>query len=44
MIESDVAAASPSPAMVIELARGMRVSIFATATPVVVTAALKALR
>ena len=44
MIESDVAAASPSPAMVIELARGMRVSIFATATSAVVTAALKALR
>ena len=44
MIEGDVAAASTSPVIVVELARGMRVSIFATATPAVVAAALKALR
>ena len=33
-----------SPAMVIDLARGQRVSIFASASPAIVTAALKALR
>jgi len=33
-----------SPAMVIDLARGQRVSIFASASPATVTAALKALR
>ncbi len=44
LVESDVAPVSTSPAIVVDLARGMRVSIFATATPAVVAAALKALR
>ena len=33
-----------APAIVIDLARGRRVSIFASASPVLVGAALKALR
>lgn len=45
MIDDDVAArASTSPAIVVDLARGRRVSIFATASPAVVAAALKVLR
>jgi transposase len=45
MIE-DAGGARPGihPAMVIDLARGKRVSIFASASPAIVAAALKALR
>lgn len=45
MIEDD-GAAHPSlqPAIVIDLARGKRISIFASASPAVVASALKALR
>jgi len=38
------ACADLSPAMVIDLARGRRVSIFPSASPAAITAALKALR
>ena len=45
MIEDDVAArVSTLPAIVVDLARGRRISIFATASPSVVAAALKVLR
>lgn len=45
MIEEDGAArASTSLAIVVDLARGRRVSIFASASPAIVAAALKVLR
>ncbi|EZP83428.1 MULTISPECIES: IS66-like element accessory protein TnpA [Sphingomonadaceae] len=45
MIEDlDVAPSELQPAIVIDLARGKRISIFASASPVLVAAALKALR
>lgn len=39
-----VASAAEHPAMIIDLARGKRVSIFAAASPALLAAALKALR
>ena len=39
-----IAGPGPSPAIVIDLARGKRISIFGSASPAVVAAALKALR
>ena len=39
-----VALSELQPAIVIDLARGQRISIFASASPVLVAAALKALR
>lgn len=42
--DGDATHAECTPAMVIELARGRRVSIFASASPALVGAALKALR
>ena len=45
MIEdAGVAPSGPQPAIVIDLARGKRISIFASASPALVAAALKALR
>ncbi len=45
MVEGEgTATAAVQPAMVVDLARGKRVSIFAAASPGQVTAALKALR
>ena len=44
MIGDEATRASTSPAIVVDLARGRRVSIFATASPAVVAAALKVLR
>lgn len=45
MIEDvDVASSNLQPAIVIDLARGKRISIFATASPALVASALKALR
>ena len=46
VVVEDDGAARPSmhPAMIIDLARGKRVSIFASAPPALVAAALKALR
>lgn len=45
MIEDEGAArARTSPAIVVDLVRGRRVSIFASASPAIVAAALKALR
>ncbi len=45
MIEvADVAPSSLQPAIVIDLARGKRISIFASAPPALVASALKALR
>lgn len=45
MIEdADVASAGLQPAMVIDLARGKRISIFSSASPALVASALKALR
>jgi Transposase and inactivated derivatives len=45
MIEDGAAASSSAvPAIVVDLARGRRVSIFASASPAQVTAVLKALR
>lgn len=42
--DADVAGAAEHPAMIIELPRGKRLSIFAAASPRLVAAALKALR
>lgn len=46
LIDGDAAAANTieQPAMIIDLPRGKRVSVFAAASPALVTAALKALR
>ena len=45
MIEDvDVAPSGQQPAIVIDLARGKRISIFASASPALVASALKALR
>lgn len=46
MMIEDVEAANPGlqPAIVIDLARGKRISIFASASPALVASALKALR
>lgn len=45
MIEDvDVARSGQQPAIVIDLARGKRISIFASASPALVASALKALR
>ncbi len=45
MIEDEGAARpSTSPAIVVDLVRGRRISIFASASPAIVAAALKALR
>lgn len=45
MIEDvDVASSGLQPAIVIDLARGKRISIFASASPALVASALKALR
>ena len=44
VVEDASSGGSGSPAMVIDLARGKRISIFAAASPAVLAAALKALR
>lgn len=45
MIEDvDVAPSGVQPAIIIDLARGKRISIFASASPALVASALKALR
>ena len=44
VVDDSVAALIGSPAIIVELARGSRVSIFASAPPALAAAALKALR
>lgn len=44
LVQGDQAAANMAPAIVLDLGRGKRVSIFASAPPALATAALRALR
>lgn len=44
IVDAEAAHPGPQPAIVIDLARGKRISIFASASPALVTSALKALR